>query len=280
MVAVWAMFVFALAFALPPSAFALAGRTFVASNGNDANTATNCARTAPCQTFAAAYGVTTIGGEVIALDSAGYGPLTITNSVSIIGIQRAFIKPPPSTTGITINAGSSGKVLLDNIEINGAGGASTTGIAVNSGHLILKNSVVTQLTTGLSIANTKADIVTSDLLFNTTGIFTSGTGTDPNGGGGGIISAYGPTQARLYGGNVMGNDTGFFMADPGAGISTPSKITILVYNGGDLNTHIVGNTLVIDGSGDGCPGGTNVFLVHCTLFLFFTSPQGDQAPLP
>ena len=104
-----------------PPALAGVGRTFVAHNGLDGNTATNCAETSPCQTFAAAYTVTNPGGEIVALDSAGYGPLTITNSVSIIAVQRAFVKPTPSSTGITINAGAGHTVLLDNIEINGAG---------------------------------------------------------------------------------------------------------------------------------------------------------------
>jgi hypothetical protein len=147
------------------------GRTFVSGHGNDANTATNCAVTTPCQTFAAAYGVTTAGGEIVALDSAGYGPLTITNSVTVIGINRAFVKPTPSTTGITINGG---KVTLDNIEVNGAGGASTTGITLNSGNLILKNVILTQLTTGLLVNSSDVDVIDSTISFNTTGIFDHG----------------------------------------------------------------------------------------------------------
>ena len=62
-------------------AAATAQRTFVASSGNDANV---CSLTLPCRGFAAAVAQTTAGGEVIVLDSGGYGPVTITQSVSLI----------------------------------------------------------------------------------------------------------------------------------------------------------------------------------------------------
>jgi len=60
------------------SAFATAQRTFVASNGNDAN---SCGRTDPCRSFAAAIAQTNANDEVVAIDSAGYGLVTITQSV-------------------------------------------------------------------------------------------------------------------------------------------------------------------------------------------------------
>ena len=47
-----------------------AQRTFVASTGNDANP---CSIAAPCRGFARAITQTSAGGEVIVLDSAGYG---------------------------------------------------------------------------------------------------------------------------------------------------------------------------------------------------------------
>jgi hypothetical protein len=56
-----------------------APRAFVASTGSDANAAQACARSAPCRTFQAAVDVVDDGGEVIALDAAGYGAVTITS---------------------------------------------------------------------------------------------------------------------------------------------------------------------------------------------------------
>lgn len=61
-----------------------AQRTFVSTQGNDANTASLCSRNAPCRGFAAAISVVTAGGEVVALDSGGYGAISITKSVQLV----------------------------------------------------------------------------------------------------------------------------------------------------------------------------------------------------
>ncbi len=84
-----------LAAAISNDADAFAQRTFVASSGADTN---SCAITQPCRSFASAIALTAAGGEVIVLDSAGYGPVTITQSVSIIA-------PPGVYAGITAFAG-------------------------------------------------------------------------------------------------------------------------------------------------------------------------------
>jgi hypothetical protein len=60
---------------------AAAQRTFVASTGSPTNTAFNCSIAKPCRAFIEAIGVTNPGGEVVVLDSAGYGAVTITKSV-------------------------------------------------------------------------------------------------------------------------------------------------------------------------------------------------------
>src|SRR4051812_44863466 len=72
-------------------------RTFVATTGNDGN---SCSNTAPCRSFAAAIAVTDAGGEVIVLNSGGYGAVTITQSVSIIS-------PPGVYAGISGFSGAA-----------------------------------------------------------------------------------------------------------------------------------------------------------------------------
>src|SRR6266851_67252 len=64
----------ALATLIAPAAEAQAPRTFVSGTGSDASP---CSRTAPCRNFAAALAVTAAGGDIVALDPAGYGPVTI-----------------------------------------------------------------------------------------------------------------------------------------------------------------------------------------------------------
>jgi hypothetical protein len=63
-------------------AYGQASRTWVSGVGDDANP---CSRTAPCKTFAGAISKTAAGGEIDALDPAGYGALTITKAITIDG---------------------------------------------------------------------------------------------------------------------------------------------------------------------------------------------------
>ena len=74
-------FALALPLLAPTGVSATAQRTFVASTGNDTNP---CGLAQPCRGFARAVSQTSASGEVIVLDSAGYGPVTITKSVSLI----------------------------------------------------------------------------------------------------------------------------------------------------------------------------------------------------
>lgn len=103
-------------------------RTFVASNGVDTAA---CSLPAPCRTFAAAIANTLPGGEVIVLDSAGYGGATITQSVSIIAPAGIYAGISVFTgDGITI-ATPGLNVVLRGLAINGLGGQN--GIAFLQG---------------------------------------------------------------------------------------------------------------------------------------------------
>ena len=109
-------------------ALALANRVFVsARSGNNANSCDNIAT--PCQTFAGAVTQLNPDGEVIVLDSGGYGPVTITQGVTIeapAGVT-AFVHPP-SGDAITVNAGA-GTVTLRGLTLNGG---TNNGVTVNS----------------------------------------------------------------------------------------------------------------------------------------------------
>jgi hypothetical protein len=112
------------------SAQAQSPRTFVSAAGSDSNP---CSFAAPCRHFQAAVNATTAGGEVDALDPAGYGPININQAITIEGQGWSYIAPPTSGNGITINA-VSGNVTVHGVSINGAGIAGgTNGIVFNSG---------------------------------------------------------------------------------------------------------------------------------------------------
>jgi hypothetical protein len=112
-------------------ASASAQRTFVASYGLPANTAFNCSIAKPCRAFSEALSVTTAGGELIVLDSAGYGPVSITNSVSIVAAPGIYAGITAfSGNGVYVH-GAGISVALKGLKINGQGG--DTGIDFDLG---------------------------------------------------------------------------------------------------------------------------------------------------
>jgi hypothetical protein len=109
-----------IAAAVALDAGATAQRTFVASTGLDSNP---CSLAAPCRSFAAAIAQTNAGGEVIVLDSAGYGPIAlIDKSITIASPPGVYagISVPTGTgsTGILIDAPGI-EVVLRGLTING-----------------------------------------------------------------------------------------------------------------------------------------------------------------
>jgi Right handed beta helix region len=119
-------------------------RTFVASYGNDANP---CSITLPCRGFAAAVAQTISGGEVIVLDSAGYGSVTVTQSVSLISPPGVYagISAFTGDDGVIVAAGASDRVTLRGLSISGQGGMH--GIIVDSGGEVhVENCIVANMT--------------------------------------------------------------------------------------------------------------------------------------
>jgi hypothetical protein len=131
----------ALAVTLPAvTAQAQSPRTFVSAAGSDSNP---CSFAAPCRHFQAAVNATSLGGEVDALDPAGYGPITINQAITIEGQGWSYIAPPFSGDAIFINA-VSGKVYIHGVSLNGVGiTGTTTGIVFFSGgSLIVRDCVI------------------------------------------------------------------------------------------------------------------------------------------
>jgi Right handed beta helix region len=96
-------------------------RVFVASYGSDSNP---CSFTQPCRTFQTAVNFVANGGEVTAIDSAGFGPISITQSVTITspaGIEAGIV--PGAGDAIDINA-PGGFVVLRGLTLDGAGAFS------------------------------------------------------------------------------------------------------------------------------------------------------------
>ena len=179
--------------ALPGALHAQLPKIFVASFGNDAN---DGSRNAPKRNFQAAHDAVAAKGQIVVLDTAGYGKLNINKSVSITvppGVN-GFITVSGANDGIDIFAGSSDVVSLRGLIIEGgttAPGSGSSGVFVssvntvrmeectirdfergvymfnvNGGHLVARNCTVRDVNVGFVIfsqtTNVKLDGVLTD----------------------------------------------------------------------------------------------------------------------
>jgi len=152
-----------------------AQRAYVASYGNDANAGAGCLLNAPCRGFAAAHTAVDPGGEIVALDAAGYGAVTITKSVTITA-NPGFYAGIAAASGNAVTIATPGvEVVLRGLNINGIG--ATFGINLTAGsELAVENCVITNFTTRAIHVSTPAvvNVVDSVIRSNDTGMYMAG----------------------------------------------------------------------------------------------------------
>jgi hypothetical protein len=105
-------------------------RIFVASFGNDAN---DGSRGSPKRNFQAAHDAGAPGGEIVALDTAGYGALSINKSVGVTapaGITGFITATVTSNVAIIIGAATTDTVTLRGLTLNSVSGG-ISGIRVD-----------------------------------------------------------------------------------------------------------------------------------------------------
>jgi hypothetical protein len=131
--------------------------------GNDSDP---CTVALPCRSFTVAIPATNPGGEVIALDSAGYGPFTVNYALTISGAPGVHAAiTAMSTDAIDIFGSAGDQVTLRNLVLIGsvtAGGIDgvhvfgsadarvinctirgfTLGVEANSGHVTVDHSTI------------------------------------------------------------------------------------------------------------------------------------------
>ena len=136
-------------------------RAFVRSDGIDSNP---CTPQQPCRGFAAAILLTDPDGEVVVLDSAGYGAVTVTKGVSIIAPPGVYagISAFPGQDGVTVNAGAGDKVVLRGLSINGQGG--DRGISLQAAARVrIENCVISAMhLAGISDTAANAELIVLD----------------------------------------------------------------------------------------------------------------------
>jgi len=124
--ALWMFIAFAFLLAFGEGVVASPRAWVSAEIGVDVGT---CTRMAPCRTFDYAVAQVDPGGEVDVLDSGGFGPITITKSVTISaapGLFAAII--PTGYSAIVVNAGVGDVVVLRGLTITG----NATSIGINA----------------------------------------------------------------------------------------------------------------------------------------------------
>lgn len=174
-----------------------AQRTFVATSGNDANTALNCSLANPCRSFASALTVTDVNGEIVVQDSGGYGRVTIGKSVTIVAPAGVYagISVFPATNGIDIDTPGV-VVALRGLTLNGQGGA--TGVRIgDAATVVLERFTIANLPTGIAVAGLTAALAVH---VRDTRIERTGTGIDLSGDvafAGDGVSVQGAAQACI-----------------------------------------------------------------------------------
>src|SRR5438874_735360 len=107
--------------ALLPAATAHAlAQTWVAGVGDDNNP---CTRASPCRSFGGAILKTDAGGEILCVDTGGFGTVVISQSVTIDCSNTLGSIVITSGPAITIN-GANIVVRLRGLTLNGEGGGS------------------------------------------------------------------------------------------------------------------------------------------------------------
>lgn len=123
-------------------------KVFVSSTGNDND---DGARQRPKRGFQSAHDSVDAGGQIVVLDTAGYGTLTITKSVGVLvppGVT-GFVTANSDAHAIKVQAGPSDTVILRGLIVERTG-STVTGINVRGGGtVVIEDTVVRNVQEGI-----------------------------------------------------------------------------------------------------------------------------------
>lgn len=154
-----------IAFLGASPAHAQLNRTAVSFGGNDAN---SCAPVAPCRTFSRAMSQTNANGEILVLDSAGYGAFTIDRSVTVQAAPGIYAGVTASSgNAITLSLPPSGKAVIRGLTLEGLGTAMW-GIYGFAGIVHIENCIVNGFVNGIGNGSYTVTISDTEVRNNTT----------------------------------------------------------------------------------------------------------------
>ena len=118
---------------------ALPTHTWVGPNGSDANVGTP---QSPYADFATAVANTAAGGTVSVMGPGDYGPVTITQSITIDGTGGGSINFAGDGEGIYVSPGSNANIVLRNLSVDGGGTGSDAIFVASGGTTNIVNVVI------------------------------------------------------------------------------------------------------------------------------------------
>ncbi|PYQ36216.1 MAG: hypothetical protein DMF57_00845 [Acidobacteria bacterium] len=140
---------------LATQAPAQVARVFLSGTGNDLNDCSDA--TTPCRSLQGAVNQCPVNGEVIAMTSGGYGTANITKSLTI-NSPSGIVAFDART--ITVNIGSTDKVVIRGLTMNGSVFGDTNGIEfTNGGTLVVENSNISGFGYGISHSAVSGSLV-------------------------------------------------------------------------------------------------------------------------
>jgi hypothetical protein len=186
------------------------------------------------------------GGEILVKDSAGFGPIVITQAVTIIAPngEIGFISSP-SGDAVTVNAGPSDIVILTNMYLDGLG-TGGNGVTVNSTGSFSFSGTITGFTgNGINYVNSnpgnnqKLTLTNSSLYNNTLNVLLKPTA------GTGLFSSIRGVAFSTSG--IVVDNT----------VATNNKIGVLLDN--SILRYNGGTAVTVNAAGTNCPGSTCIF---------------------
>ena len=240
-------------------AHAQATRTWVSGVGDDANP---CSRTAPCKTFAGAISKTASPGIINCLDPGGFGAVTITKSITIDCTGQVGSVLSSGVQGVIVNALTTNKIVLRNMDINGAGTTlGTNGVnVIQAASVQLDNVTIGNYSSqGVETTNSSNAIglfIHNSHISNVNGIgvvvLSSGTGTTKltvsnsyiSNNGNGIDIGTANSTATVYN-SVLSKNVGVgFQVENGTSTGFLEG-NIISYNGTGVGAGVAGGTPTI-----------------------------------
>lgn len=133
-------------------------KVFVSSTGNDND---DGARSRPKRGFQSAHDSVDAGGQIVVLDTAGYGTFTITKSIGVVvppGVNGFVTAPSGAQFAINVLAGPSDIVTLRGLIVEGTSN-TVRGINISGGGtVVIEDTVVRNVQDGISVNATAHDM--------------------------------------------------------------------------------------------------------------------------